>query len=724
MNQSMFSRTKRFFFVAALTLSLGSIEVWASEEKTALGEQCYELIHGDAEVDPQELKACFARLDDIPTLVITPTRRAVRINEVPASVGVVTKKQLDRSAPDSIAEAVRDIPGVEITDAGQAGLKRIRLRGEESRRVRVLIDGQEFSDQREVGTPLLIAPEMIEQIEVVRGAGSVLHGSRAIGGVVNLITKKGGYHPIRATVSSLYDSATEGYQLFASVFGNVKEIEYRVAGTVSEHNDREAPDGDIENTSYDNNSYSIYLAKQIEKHRFAATFDSYKSSSDVFVDPVVRFSPPFTDFRIEAPKRDRIKAGFFYDGEELSPVVDSLHLDSYYQDSDREFNTFTDIELDTGSGPVARSTSILTSSALRTFGANGQVNLNLPRSHQLILGFEAQNNELNQSRDRTVRSAGLTGPSELTFDEASQNSIEAFAEDVLSIGEDWEIRAGVRGYLVESELEETTREELSPNSTTDSHLLAASGIRYRGVEDTVFWAGWSQGFVYPTIVNLATGAFAGPDFVNPNAELDSEVSNGFELGSRYSDERVFVESTLFYTRARNFIDDVLCSRAATSCRTPVDDAERVYANIDKAQTFGLEVSGRVAIESLTPYVSGILLRRRFSDDGEKTYNTGIPTLQGRFGVQYEREVFTNARGWLDFFVRAANESDELGRRGRITHKAGYGTLNSAFGIELGERRQYKCTIELLNLADKRYVTSTENLAARGRSALVKLVATF
>ena len=156
---------------------------------------------------------------------------------------LLREKRIDRSGPDSLAEAVREVPSVEISDAGQAGQKRVRLRGEESRRTRILIDGQEFSDQREVGTPFLLAPEMIERIEVVRGTGSVLHGSRAIGGVINFITKKGGHRPIQGALSTLYDTATDGYQLFGSLYGSKNDFDYRIAGTVAEHEDRESPEG-------------------------------------------------------------------------------------------------------------------------------------------------------------------------------------------------------------------------------------------------------------------------------------------------------------------------------------------------------------------------------------------------------------------------------------------------------------------------------------------------
>ncbi|MDD9339190.1 MAG: TonB-dependent receptor plug domain-containing protein [Providencia heimbachae] len=127
-------------------------------------------------------------------MVVTTNRLGSSLWNSPTTIQVIDKQELDNSTNTSIADDLQDIPGVEITDNALAGRKQIRIRGEASSRVLILIDGQEVTYQRagqDFGAGLLIDESSLERIEVVKGPYSVLYGSQAIGGVVNFITKGG-----------------------------------------------------------------------------------------------------------------------------------------------------------------------------------------------------------------------------------------------------------------------------------------------------------------------------------------------------------------------------------------------------------------------------------------------------------------------------------------------------------------------------------------------------
>ncbi len=144
-------------------------------------------------------------------ITVTATKTSRYLIESPASIAIVNAKDIQRSSADSIASTLKDIPGIQVADAATSGMKRITLRGESSLRVAILIDGQEITDHSTYGAPLLLDTSMVERIEVIRGTSSVLYGGKALGGgVVNIITKKGGSEPIQASFSAGFNSATKG----------------------------------------------------------------------------------------------------------------------------------------------------------------------------------------------------------------------------------------------------------------------------------------------------------------------------------------------------------------------------------------------------------------------------------------------------------------------------------------------------------------------------------
>lgn len=136
---------------------------------------------------------------DADHFVISANRTATPLREVGASISVVTAEELEAQGVLYVEEALRRLPGVTASaSGGPGGQSAVRLRGEEGYRTLVLIDGMRVSDpsgpQTLVNfTNLTVAG--IERIEVLRGPQALLYGADAIGGVINIITRRGGDAP-------------------------------------------------------------------------------------------------------------------------------------------------------------------------------------------------------------------------------------------------------------------------------------------------------------------------------------------------------------------------------------------------------------------------------------------------------------------------------------------------------------------------------------------------
>jgi outer membrane receptor for ferrienterochelin and colicins len=135
---------------------------------------------------------------DFDTVVVTATGVQQWIRDAPASISVITREEIERKPVSSLGQLLSTIPGVTGGYALSGAQSKIRLRGLPEQYTLILIDGRRQGNSAgvnyrdDLGPQDLnwLSPDMIERIEVVRGPMSSLYGSDAMGGVINIITRK------------------------------------------------------------------------------------------------------------------------------------------------------------------------------------------------------------------------------------------------------------------------------------------------------------------------------------------------------------------------------------------------------------------------------------------------------------------------------------------------------------------------------------------------------
>lgn len=170
-------------------------------------------------------------VERVDPIVITATKVETPASRVGASVTVITEEELESYNYQRIEDALRQVPGVEVQRSGGLGkTTSIRIRGANPNQVQVMVDGMR------VKSPTLGTAELsefpldgIERIEVVRGPQSSLHGADAVGGVVNIITKKG-RGPVRATVHTEAGNH-DTFRERAEVTGAVEAFNFTLSGS-------------------------------------------------------------------------------------------------------------------------------------------------------------------------------------------------------------------------------------------------------------------------------------------------------------------------------------------------------------------------------------------------------------------------------------------------------------------------------------------------------------
>jgi vitamin B12 transporter len=169
------------------------------------------------------VRADDAYLSRLETVTVTATRTERSVEESLASVTVIDRDEIERRQAQSVQEVLRGVPGLSIANNGGLGKSTsVFLRGTESGHVLVLIDGVRAGSATTGITAFQDIPiDQIERIEIVRGPRSSLYGSEAIGGVIQIFTRKGG----------------EGFKPYLS-FGAGSHSMYKATGGVSGGNDR------------------------------------------------------------------------------------------------------------------------------------------------------------------------------------------------------------------------------------------------------------------------------------------------------------------------------------------------------------------------------------------------------------------------------------------------------------------------------------------------------
>ncbi|MDB5650216.1 MAG: TonB-dependent receptor [Hyphomicrobiales bacterium] len=141
----------------------------------------------------------------LPDLVITATRTPLAITRAGSAITIIDAKEIQAYGASSIANVLRTVPGLDVTESGGLGtLSNVSLRGSKPDQTLVLLDGVRIGDPSSIGGEIDLGSFSVtdvERIEVLRGPQSALYGSDAMGGVINIIMRKGTLTP-RAMIST------------------------------------------------------------------------------------------------------------------------------------------------------------------------------------------------------------------------------------------------------------------------------------------------------------------------------------------------------------------------------------------------------------------------------------------------------------------------------------------------------------------------------------------
>lgn len=697
-----FSHLRKNALYAALMVCLGySASLWAAEAVPA--------------EDEDAVAAGMERIET-ETVVVTASRTEQQLLDVNASISIVDSAKAATMGRDSIPELVRNEPGVSLVSDGTPGAKRIALRGENASRTLILIDGQRIDDQKnKSGAPLLINPYFIDRIEVVKGPSSVLYGSDAIGGIVNVIPKKASAEPFTFETGIGYSGANGSFSEYANISGTLERFKYVVGAFNTNAGDLIMSDRErLDNTSYNaaglNGDFSYDLNDHLTVGYAGEYFDSDAETSTTVDDAT------YGMFRGEIPKWNRQKHKLYLKAYDINDYLAAVDASVYYQSNDKDFRSWPQRGLEVG-----------LSNEQDTYGGNLQLEFSLGDMFYLVTGYEGRVEKLKSSSDIDVAMGPMFNANfHIKDDGYQQNNHALYALLSTYITDELTLNTGIRYNYVDINAGTTSMSgmlqagnqsarPLVMNSDyedeSQSKTLGSIGLVYRPFDHGAFRLNWSQGFRVPNIQELFLMTSTGT-LQTGNPELQPETSDNFEFGFRWEEPNgLIADAALFYTQADNYIETVQQGQFYT------------YRNIAEANSYGLELAVSYLLASgLEPYANITLMEREYKTTSGSSKNTGTPKFWGNTGLRYHHSSF-EVDGFANFATRTKNDNLEGTSYFGNNEYGGYVTLNLRVSTKLGPKDQFTVYGSIENILDKNYQT-TELIHEPGRFITLGVNARF
>lgn len=662
-------------------------------------------------------------------VVVTASRVEQQLADVNMSVSVITSEDIaEMSGAKTIADLLESkVPGIQVKNDGGQGIDRIKIRGEDAFRTLVMIDGQRISEQKSMsGVPLLIDPSQVERIEVIRGPASVLYGSDAIGGAINIITKKGGEDAFGATVSAGLDTASSGKELSGSIYGAANGWKYRFGGAIRNADNIDTPVGEMPHTEFSSKAANAFLSYDIDPNKTVGLSLSHFDLD--FMSGAISYAPE--NFFVDVPEWKRTRGSVFGEFKNLTENLARLRIDLSQERNTKLMENHVNPSTATERAPSVNSYA---DNTLDTSSLNTQADWILGDNHYLITGYEFSYDDLDAISQTYLDLSSIVPIMRDPVQSKDQSfsgyqmrhSIFATMESTLF--ENWVFNYGVRYTWVKNDMDVNTPYSLSMPGIVgvpegkfhydnhDGKAVFNFGTTYKGFENLTLRANWSQGYRAPLLQELFVDTSMGGELTYANPDLKPETSDNFEIGARYTNGVLTLDGSVFYSKADDYITTIA-----------VGNGINRYTNMGEAETLGLELDASVKVGDFEPYTVLTLMRREYKENGIKTTKSGTPKVMARYGVRYQNE-YDSALFRFDAYAVSQTkteswnfEKDQLNEDGSF---GGFTTFNLTGGVSFGPQKAYSVDVGLYNLTNKLYQTS-DAIYEPGRYFALKMNATF
>ncbi|MCC6573375.1 MAG: TonB-dependent receptor [Planctomycetes bacterium] len=612
-------------------------------------------------------------------VVVTPSRTETPVSETPRAISTVDEKEIERRAPSaqSAAELLKGEPGVIVQQTGRHGGAPI-IRGMIGKYILPLYDGIRITDGTIFAGPNAFFNNIdrftVDRVEIVRGPSSLLYGSDALGGTINMLPRR--YHgfpdafDVGFGIESRYRSVSNMFSERVEFMGGMDCFNFFLGGSFVDAGDSRGGGGlgRSYNTSWTEYNFDARMAfRPARGHQLEASYlrteqrNIYRYDQPWETPKLNKWWKAHKDLYLtgsglrkrqnKAPLTLTQLASVTYTVDAPTPFWDEVvlraHWRSQYEKTVR------------GAEQAATRTEAISTASWNVYGATAQFAWTMFEVNRIVYGVDTRLDDVYSGWARNKSFDKNTGERLSNVVAAPGNpdarfvDIGAFIYDEFRPLGNLTISAGIRYTYANMTSRPTalsTPAPLSPDDfTIDADFTSftySGGVLWDVTDKISLLANIGTGFKSPSISDaLSGGAFTFGVEV-PSPDLQPEESTTYEIGVRSAFDRFSGEAMIYYTDLRNLID----SRPGTIGGSTFIDLngdnvkqndEQVYVkgNSGRAYIFGVDLGAKYEfLRSGTFgsfFVAGNASFTRGYDLTAEDNLRFIPPLNGDFSLNWE-----------------------------------------------------------------------------------------
>lgn len=640
--------------------------------------------------------AAHADESTLGTVSVTAKGYAANDLDTPVSTTTLDRTEIDRRGGQNLGDALRGEPGIAIAnDSAQGQNPTLRGLGKDS--IVLLVDGMRFNSAQPAGAiASFMTLGMAERVEVVKGGASVLYGTGALGGAINVLLPQARFSPgVGVDAAASFDSASKGLRGTAVMNASAGDHALMLGASLARIDDYRSPEGSVARTGYGSDSFIGQYRFRLDSQQQIRVSAQLHRDKDVWYPGSTQTHPTNPATRtttVHSPEQERrlFELGYNRKGSGERPL--NVDVRVYRQEMARQIYAYADwLNRDIVTNEVT----------FQTDGLDAKADWLVHPQHLISFGINTWEMTGNPDRWQAAAPAFTNFTANNPFQNAKINAVGAYVQDDMRFGK-LNVLAGLRYDTVKSTADSMLNgARTSGLDGSDSALSGSLGMIYEAAPLFRPYANYARAFRAPGMRERYESGIRGDGyFYAGSPEVEAEKADQIEVGIKGANSQFIYQIAGYHNRIENYLTgQILTGAAATAaCGAPNAANCKKTVNLGSVTIKGLEANARWQAVSGHWLTAGLSMVRGTNDDiNEALFQ--MPADEARLGWLGNLLPGVSA----DFTLRLVDRQDRIATqftRGRENATAGFATADLGATWRFAKNQSLRLAVR--NLADKTY----------------------